>query len=95
LSRVKELIQTLATILPPAAQSRVKYHWRRYNQVPQLEAIMFLIRSEFSCLHEYNFDDTAKELISNLSRELVGSDIYVIEACISGISNIICNLILI
>lgn len=95
MSRIKELIQTLTTLLPPTAQSRVKYHWRRYAQVPHLEAIMFLIRSEFGCLHEDNFEDTAKELILNLSRELIGSDINVIEACISGISNIIGMCILI
>lgn len=50
---------------------------------------MYLVLSEFGCVHEDNYTDTAQVLIQNLSNDLDSPKKIIVEACIAGLWNIL------
>jgi hypothetical protein len=50
---------------------------------------MYLVLSEFGCVHEDNYADTAQVLIQNLSNDLDSPKKIIVEACLAGLWNIL------
>jgi hypothetical protein len=91
MSRIRELVQTMAGPLPISAQHLVKYHFQMFVDSTLHSPAAMLLLSEFGCLHDDSFNDTTQVLLTNLTLDLDAFTWPIIEASILGIGNVLLN----